>query len=68
MFSGVVPREAESLPICEAVRYQQMGESVLLREERCLCFKVDICEISVAYCGGYLNCGFIATYSNPNWS
>lgn len=32
MLSGVVcSRAAESLPICEAVRYQEMGEFVLLR-------------------------------------
>lgn len=49
MLSGVVcSRAAQSLPICEAVRYQEMGESVLVRGERCLCSKVDICEVSVA--------------------
>lgn len=55
MLSGVgCPREAKSIPICEAVRYQQqMGESVLFIEERCLCFKVDICEVSVTDCGRY---------------
>lgn len=54
MLSGVVcPREAKSVPICEAVRYQQMGESVVFREERCLRFKEDICEMTVADCGRY---------------
>lgn len=52
MLSGVVcPREAKSIPISEAVRYRQMGESVLLGGERCLRFKVDICEMSVTDCG-----------------
>lgn len=45
MLSGVVcPREAKSLPICEPVSYEQMGESVIIiiflvlkaeKEERC---------------------------------
>lgn len=31
MLSGVVcPREAKSLPICEPVSYEQMGESVII--------------------------------------
>lgn len=51
MLSGIVcSRAAESLPICEAVRYEEMGESVLVRGERCLCSKVDIWEVSVADC------------------
>lgn len=49
MLSGVVCSTAQkSLPICEAVRYQEMGESSLVRGERCLRSKVDICEVSVA--------------------
>lgn len=35
MLWGVVcSRAAQSLPICEAVRYQEMGESVLVRGEK----------------------------------
>lgn len=31
MLSGVVcPREAKSLPICEPVSYEQLGESVII--------------------------------------
>lgn len=62
MLSGVVcSRAAQSLPICEAVRYQEMDASVLVRGERCLCSKVDICEVSVADSGRYLKCGLITT-------
>lgn len=62
MLSGVIcSRAAESLPICEAVRYQEMGESVLVRVERCLRSKVDICEVSVADCGRYLKCRLITS-------
>ncbi len=46
---------------CEAVRYQEMGKSVLVRGERCLRSKVDICEVSVADCGRYLKCLLITS-------
>lgn len=37
MLSGIVCSRVEhSLPICEAVRSQEMGESDLVRGERCL--------------------------------
>lgn len=62
MLSGVVcSRAAESLPICEAVRYQEMAESDLVRGERCLRCKVDICEVSVADCARCFKCGLITS-------
>lgn len=51
MLSGIVcPREAKSLPICEPVSYEKLGESVATviifflekKEERCLCFKTYV--------------------------
>lgn len=56
---------AQPLPIYEAVRYQEMGESILVRGEMCLRSQVDICEVSVSDCERYLKCGSI-TSPTPN--
>lgn len=53
MLSGVVcPREAKSLPICEPVSYEQMGESVIIififlvfkreKEKRCALWRTYV--------------------------
>lgn len=47
MLSGIsffCPGEANLFPICEAARHKKMGGSVMLREERCLCF--DMCDVA----------------------
>lgn len=61
MLSGVVcPREAKSLPICEPVSYEQLGESVITiffleRKGKKMFFSVDMCEMSVVYCSDFFS-------------
>lgn len=47
----VCSRVAQSFPICKGVWYQEIDEFILVGGERCLCSKVDICEVSVTFCG-----------------